>query len=323
MSFLVAVAAGRAPGTGHAGAPSWPRQAGPHPLGGSADVFVTRGAPTDRYAVIGNPVAHSRSPFIHRAFALATGQAIEYTRLECPMDGFEAVLRAFAAGGAHGCNVTLPFKFEVPRLAARCTARAELAGAANTLRFDEEGWLADNTDGIGLVRDIERNAHVAITGRRLLLIGAGGAAAGALGALLAAAPAELTVANRTLQKAGDLVARHLTAARTFGVALRAAPLGRCGEAFDVVINATTTSLHGAAAPVDAGVLAPGALALDMMYGPTAEPFLAWAELHGATGRDGLGMLVEQAAQAFSLWRGIVPDTAPVLDALRRRRDETA
>lgn len=280
-------------------------------------------AVADRYAVIGNPVRHSRSPFIHRAFALATGQAIEYTRLACPMDGFEAVLRGFAAGGARGGNVTLPFKFDVPRLAARCTARARLAGAANTLRFDAEGWLADNTDGVGLVRDIECNAHVVITGRRVLLIGAGGAAAGALGALLAAAPSGLTVANRTLQKARDLVARHAIAARSCGVSLHAAPLDRCGAAFDVVINATATSLHGAAAPVDASVLRPGALALDMMYGPEAEPFLAWAELHGATGRDGLGMLVEQAAQAFALWRGIVPDTAPVLDTLRRRWDETA
>ena len=174
-------------------------------------------AAVDRYAVIGNPVMHSRSPFIHRAFALATGQAIEYTRLACPMDGFEPALRGFAAGGARGCNVTLPFKFDTPRLAARCTARAALAGAANTLRFDEDGWLADNTDGIGLVRDIERNASVTIAGRRLLLIGAGGAGAGALGALLEAAPAELTVANRTLQKAADLVARHQAAARTFGV----------------------------------------------------------------------------------------------------------
>ena len=277
----------------------------------------------DRYAVIGNPVMHSRSPFIHRAFALATGQAIDYTRLACPIDGFESVLRGFAASGARGCNVTLPFKFDTPRLAANCTARAALAGAANTLRFDASGWLADNTDGVGLVRDIERNARVTIAGRRLLLIGAGGAAAGALGALLGARPAELTVANRTLEKARDLVARHHATAATFGVSLRAAPLERCGEGFDIVINATTTSVQGAAAPVDASALGAGALALDMMYGPAAEPFLAWAVLHGATGRDGVGMLVEQAAEAFSFWRGVVPDTAPVLDALRRRWDETA
>ena len=142
-----------------------------------------------------------------------------YTRLACPIDGFEPVLRGFAAGGARGCNVTLPFKFDTPRLAARCTARATLAGAANTLRFDADGWLADNTDGIGLVRDIERNAGVAIAGRRVLLIGAGGGAAGALGALLAAAPRELVVANRTLEKARELVTRHLDFAQRFGVAL--------------------------------------------------------------------------------------------------------
>lgn len=284
---------------------------------------MTPAAAVDRYAVIGHPVAHSRSPFIHRAFALATGQAIEYTRLECAPGGFEAALRGFAAGGARGCNVTLPFKFDALRLAARRTARAGLAGAANTLRFDESGWLADNTDGIGLVRDIEVNAGVAIAGRRLLLIGAGGAAAGALGELLAAAPAELTVANRTLYKASELAARHRAAAEANRVALHAAPLERCGEGFDIVVNATASSLHGAASPVEASVLAPGALAIDMMYGPAAAPFLAWAEQHGASGRDGLGMLVEQAAQSFLLWRGVLPETAPVLDALRRRWDETA
>ncbi len=284
---------------------------------------MTPAATVDRYAVIGHPVAHSRSPFIHRAFALATGQAIEYTRLECAPGGFEPAVRGFAAGGARGCNVTLPFKFDALRLAAHRTARAELAGAANTLRFDESGWLADNTDGIGLVRDIEVNACVAIAGRRLLLIGAGGAAAGALGELLAAAPAELTVANRTLHKASDLVARHRAAADANGVALHAAPLERCGEGFDIVVNATASSLHGAASPVEARALAPGALAIDMMYGPAAAPFLAWAEQHGASGRDGLGMLVEQAAQSFLLWRGVLPATAPVLDALRRRWDETA
>ena len=298
-------------------------QAGPHPLGESAGVLVSRGTPTDRYAVIGNPVAHSRSPFIHRSFAVATGQAMEYTRLVCPLDGFERVLHDFASSGARGCNVTLPFKFEVPRLAAHCTARAALAGAANTLRFDDEGWLADNTDGIGLVRDIQRNAQVSIAGRRLLLIGAGGAAAGALGTLLAAAPAELTVANRTLAKASELVARHLGVAREFGVALGAAPLSGCGKGFDIVVNATTSSLQGAASPVDAGALKPGALAIDMMYGPAAAPFLAWAEAQGAIARDGLGMLVEQAAQSFALWRGILPETGQVLATLRECWDETA
>lgn len=280
-------------------------------------------AGVDRYAVIGHPVAHSRSPFIHGAYARATGQAMAYARLDCPIDGFEAVLRAFARSGARGCNVTLPFKFDTPRLAARCTARALLAGAANTLRFDADGWLADNTDGIGLVRDIERNAGVELAARRLLLIGAGGGAAGALGALLAAGPRELVVANRSVDKARALVARHAGFAQRAGAALCAAPLDDCGEAFDIVVNATASSLHGAASPVPPRVLAPGALAIDMMYGPAAAPFLAWAAAHGAVARDGLGMLVEQAAQAFALWRGVVPDTAPVLAALRERWDETA
>ncbi len=277
----------------------------------------------DQYAVIGHPVAHSRSPFIHNAFARASGQAMNYTRLACPIDGFESVLREFANSGARGCNVTLPFKFDTPRLAARCTARAALAGAANILRFDADGWLADNTDGVGLVHDIERNARVALAGRRVLLIGAGGGAAGALGALIASAPRELIVANRTLAKARALVARHVDFAENFGVALRAEPLSDCGGAFDIVVNATASSLQGSVSPVDASALRPGGLALDMMYGPAAAPFLAWAEAHGAIARDGLGMLVEQAAQAFALWRGFVPDTAPVLAALRERWDETA
>jgi len=277
---------------------------------------------TDRYAVAGNPVEHSRSPFIHAAFAQQTGQALAYGRLLCPLDAFESTLRRFAAddsdGPVRGCNVTVPFKFDAWRLAARRSARAELAQAANTLRFDADGWFADNTDGIGLVRDIERNAGVALAAKRVLLIGAGGAAAGALGPLLAARPAELVVANRTPDKARVLVDRHASAAQ--GVRLAAAATVDCGQAFDVVVNATAASLQGASIPVGAEVLAPGALALDMMYGPAAAGFLAWAEAHGARARDGLGMLVEQAAEAFALWRGVTPDTAPVLAALRAQLD---
>ncbi len=277
----------------------------------------------DRYAVAGHPVEHSQSPFIHAEFARQTGQSIDYGRLLCPLDAFAATVRAFAAdrsaGAVRGCNVTVPFKFEAFALAARRTPRAERAQAANTLRFDADeagGWLADNTDGIGLVRDIERNAGVQLAGRRVLLIGAGGAAAGALGPLIEARPAALVVANRTLGKAEALVARHLDMAT--GVALSACTPAESGAGFDVVINATASSLQGAEIPVDAGVLAPGALALDMMYGPAARGFLAWAEVHGARGRDGLGMLVEQAAEAFFVWRGVQPDTSPVLAALRAR-----
>jgi shikimate dehydrogenase len=277
----------------------------------------------DRYAVAGNPVQHSQSPFIHAEFARQTGQGIDYSRLLCPLDGFAPAIRAFAAdrsaGAVRGCNVTVPFKFEAFAIAARHTPRAALAQAANTLRFDGEtpqSWLADNTDGVGLVRDIEANAGVPLAGRRVLLIGAGGAAAGALGPLLEAGPAELVVANRTLAKADALVARHRVIAA--GVALSARLPQDAGAGYDVVINATASSLQGAGIPVDARVLARGALALDMMYGPNAQGFLDWATAHGALGRDGLGMLVEQAAEAFFFWRGVRPDTTPVLAALRSR-----
>jgi len=270
----------------------------------------------DRYAVIGNPVAHSRSPAIHAAFARATGEAVAYERLLCPMDGFETVVRAFAAAGGRGCNVTVPFKFDTTKLAARCSERAQRAGAGNVLRFDAEGWFADNTDGVGLVRDIERNAAVAVEGRRVLLIGAGGAGAGVLGPLLERRPKGIVVANRTAEKARSLVAAHAAWAREHGAALDAVPLDHPGMAYDIVLNASATSLQGQASPVPPTVLAPGALALDLMYGPAAEPFMAWARAAGAQARDGLGMLVEQAAEAFFVWRGVRPATAPVLQMLR-------
>ena len=272
----------------------------------------------DRYVVAGNPVEHSQSPFIHAEFARQTGQALHYGRLLVPTVGFADAVRVLAEGGAKGCNITVPFKFEAFGLAARHTERATLAQAANVLRFDAGGWLADNTDGAGLVDDIERNASVALAGARVLLIGAGGAASGALGPLLAALPAELVLANRTLAKAQALVERHRVVVG--GALLRASTLEGCGRDFDVVINASASSLQGAYVPVSPVVLAPGALALDMMYGAAARPFLEWADEHGARGRDGLGMLVEQAAAAFALWRGVRPETAAVLAALRERMD---
>ena len=283
----------------------------------------------DRYAVLGNPVAHSRSPFIHAAFAAQTGQAMVYDRRLCPLDGFEVALRRLSADGGRGCNVTVPFKFAAFGLAGRHTPRAALARACNTLRFDPgaDGWLGDNTDGAGLLRDIERNAGVGLAGLRVLLIGAGGAAAGVLGPLLGAAPAEVVVANRTPARAADLVRGHADAVLRGGLTamttLRAAPIDACGAAFDVVVNATASSLLDAGVPVSAAVLRPGTLALDLMYGPPAQTFLAWAHRHGAVGRDGLGMLVEQAALAFTLFRGVEPDTAPVLAALRRQMDDPA
>ena len=272
-----------------------------------------------RYAVAGNPVRHSQSPFIHTEFARQTGQALIYDRLLCPLDAFAATLRAFAAGGAGGCNVTMPFKFEAFELAARRTRRAQLAGACNTLRFDADGWCGDNTDGAGLVRDVERNARVSLAGARVLLIGAGGGAAGALGPLMSSGAAEVVVANRSVARAESLVAQHSSALAARPAArVSTVSLDACGEAFDVVINASASSVAGAPVPVAGRVLRHGGLAIDMMYGPPTHAFLAWAKAHGAAGRDGLGMLVEQAAEAFEFWRGVQPETAPVLAALRAR-----
>lgn len=270
----------------------------------------------DRYCVMGHPVDHSKSPWIHARFAALTGEAMEYGRRLVPLDGFAAGVRAFQAEGGKGCNVTVPFKFEAASLAHRRSERAELAGACNTLRFDGDAILGDNTDGIGLVTDLQHNAGVALAGRDLLLIGAGGAAAGVLGPLLQARPRRIVVANRTLAKAQALVASHAPLAVASGVALQASGLDAIAGSFDVVVNATASSLAGDAVPVSPQVLRPGALAYDMMYGPAAEGFLAWARRHGAQGRDGLGMLVEQAAEAFRIWRGVRPPAAQVLAELR-------
>lgn len=275
-----------------------------------------------RYAVIGHPVQHSQSPFIHAEFARHTGEPVEYGRLECALDGFADAVRGFAAGGALGCNVTVPFKLQSGALARHVTPRAQRAQAANVLRFDGDGWLADNTDGIGLVRDISVNAGFELARRTVLLIGAGGAAAGVLGPLIAARPGHIRVVNRTPDKAHGLARRHAAWADECGVTLQAGALDeaaqRLHERFDLVLNCSASSLHGAAVPVSAQLLAPRALAVDLMYGAAAEPFLHWARSAGAEARDGLGMLVEQAAEAFFVWRGVMPPTEPVLQALRLR-----
>lgn len=280
-----------------------------------------------RYVVIGNPVAHSRSPFIHTAFARQTGIELRYERLPCADDEFATTLDSFAASGGAGCNVTLPFKPEAFDLAGRRTPRAELAGACNTLRLDDDGWSGDNTDGAGLLRDIETNAGVGLRGARVLLIGAGGAAAGVLGPLLASGAAAVVVANRSETRAQSLVGRHASsgnvasnAAASAMASLSAAPLEACGTAFDVVINASASSVAGAPIPVSAATLRPGSLALDLMYGPPAHAFLRWAEASGATARDGLGMLVEQAAEAFVFFHGVRPETLSLLAEMRARVD---
>jgi shikimate dehydrogenase len=269
------------------------------------------------YAVIGNPIAHSKSPLIHALFARATGQRMRYGKLLAPLDGFAQTVAQFRAQGGQGCNVTVPFKLQAFELASERSERAQLAQAANTLRFDGDGVYADNTDGVGLVRDIAVNARTTISGQRVLLLGAGGAAAGALGPLIMARPAQLVVCNRTQTKAQELVDRHASLAKTYGVVLTAMPSQEIEQSFDLIINATVSSLAGAAIPVQPRVIAPGALVYDMMYGPSAQPLLDWACAHGALGRDGLGMLIEQAAEAFAIWRGVRPDTAALMPQLRQ------
>jgi shikimate dehydrogenase len=273
----------------------------------------------DLYCVMGNQVEHSRSPWIHARFGELTGQVLDYGRRLVPLDGFEAAVAAFRAetsGTARGCNVTVPFKFEAAALAQHLSPRAMLARAVNTLRFDEDGIHGDNTDGTGLVADITQHAGVPLAGSELLLLGAGGAAAGVLGPLLEAGPRRVVVANRTLAKAIDLVRRHAALALQHGIALEAHELQSVPGEFDVVVNGTASSLAGGEVPVAARVLKRGALAVDMMYGPAAAGFMHWAREHGAMPRDGLGMLVEQAAESFALWRGVRPPSGQVLAELR-------
>ncbi len=277
----------------------------------------------DLYCVMGNPVAHSRSPWIHARFAQLTGEAVAYDKRLIALDGFAAGIASWRRAGGKGCNVTVPFKFETIAVATQLTARAALAQAANTLRFDGDAVFADNTDGVGLVSDITAGAGVPLAGAQVLLVGAGGAAAGVLGPLIAARPARVVVANRTADKAGQLVARHAQWAAQHGVALAADALPAPAGRFDVVVNATAASLAGGALPVAASVLQPGALAYDMMYGAAAHGFLNWARERGATPRDGLGMLVAQAAESFFVWRGVRPPAAQVLAELRALLDSPA
>ncbi len=265
---------------------------------------------TDRYAVIGNPVAHSKSPWIHAEFARATGQAIEYGRIEAPLDGFARAVEEFRASGGKGLNVTLPFKEEAFRYCADSSLRARAAEAVNTLVLDRAAPYGDNTDGAGLVRDLEANLGFSLGGKRVLLAGAGGAARGVVEPLLAAGAARLVIANRTATKARALAAR-------FAGVLGCGYDGLAGEAFELVVNATSAGLSNEAPALPRSVFRDGCLAYDMLYGRDT-PFLAMARAAGARASDGLGMLVEQAAESFCLWRGLRPDTRPVLAKLRGR-----
>ena len=269
----------------------------------------------DQYVVFGNPIGHSKSPLIHRLFADQTGQQLEYSTLLAPLDDFTMCAQGFFKQGL-GANVTVPFKEEAYRLVDSLTPRAQRAGAVNTLSKLADGTLqGDNTDGAGLVRDLTVNAGVQLTGKRILVLGAGGAVRGVLEPLLAHKPASLVIANRTVEKAEQL-------AREFA---ELGPVAASGfswlqEPVDLIINATSASLAGELPPISASLIEPGkTVCYDMMYGKEPTPFCRWASEHKAAKvLDGLGMLAEQAAEAFFIWRGVRPDTAPVLDELRRQ-----
>ena len=263
---------------------------------------------TDRYAVFGHPIAHSKSPQIHATFARQTGQDMAYEAILAPTDGFADSIAAFVAAGGRGANVTVPFKEAAFKLATRLTPRAERAGAVNTLLFAGSNSLGDNTDGAGLVADLTRNLHCALAGKHILLLGAGGAARGVIAPLLEQQPAALVIANRTVSRAQAL-------ADLFGHGVTACSFETANTPFDVVINATAASLAGELPPLPPTIFNATTLAYDMMYGRDT-PFLTFARSHGAASHDGLGMLVEQAAEAFFVWRGVRPDTAAVISALR-------
>lgn len=269
---------------------------------------------TDRYAVVGNPVAHSKSPLIHGAFARQTGQDLTYERLLAPLDGFAAAVEQFAAAGGKGLNVTLPFKREAFLLARDVSERARIAGAVNTLRREDRGWFGDNTDGVGLTRDLVDNLGVRIEGRDVVILGAGGATRGIVVPLLEQGPRTLTVANRTVDKAVALAADFVA----YGEVRAASAAALEERSFDLVIHATSADLTGADALAwPPSIFAPRAFAYDLMYADAPTAFLRFARAHGvATMADGLGMLIEQAAESFFVWRGVRPDTRPVFSLLR-------
>lgn len=283
-------------------------------------VSLTLDTRCDNYAVMGNPIAHSKSPRIHAAFAEQTRQPIVYQALLVEIGEFAQAAGSFRRAGGKGLNVTVPFKRDAWEFADARSARAELAGAANTLSFADDGSCrAENTDGTGLVRDLTANHGVRLRGARILLLGAGGAARGVIGPLLDEHPAALVIANRTPERAAAL-------SREFS---RLGDLSGCGfaelqgERFDLIINATSASLQGEVPPLPGYLLKAGACCYDMMYGARPTAFLRWAAEQGARQTvDGLGMLVEQAAESFFIWRGVRPETAPVIAVLRREMTDT-
>jgi len=269
---------------------------------------------TDKYAVIGNPIEHSKSPLIHAEFARQTGQDMEYGRLLGTPDDFAGDARRFFGDGGRGMNVTVPFKEQAWKIADERSPGAEIAGAVNTLILLQDDRLrGDNTDGVGLVRDLTENHGFEMIGKRVLLLGAGGASRGVLRPMLEAGLGGLVIANRTAAKARDLATAVAALGPVVGCGLDALK----GQNFDLVINGTSAGLDGAVPAIPDDCLAPGGWTYDMLYGDMPTPFRRWGDEHGAAcSLDGLGMLVEQAAESFFLWRGVRPRTAPVVALLR-------
>ncbi|MDH5445114.1 MAG: shikimate dehydrogenase [Gammaproteobacteria bacterium] len=267
----------------------------------------------DQYAVMGNPISHSKSPYIHSLFAKQTSQRLEYTAIHVDLGGFAQAVGNFDAAGGKGLNITVPFKQEAWQLVTERSERAERAGAVNTIRFGKGQLYGDNTDGVGLVNDLRINHQIAIKAKRVLLMGAGGAARGVLAPLLAEQPLELVIANRTVDKAVELAMSFADMGNIKGMGYD----GINDIQFDIVINATAASLQGQLPPLPDELLAENACCYDMMYGAEPTSFMQWASAHGA-GRvlDGLGMLVEQAAESFYIWRGVRPDSIAVIETLR-------
>ena len=283
---------------------------------------------TDRYAVIGNPIGHSKSPQIHQLFAAQTYQLLEYEALLGPVGEFVTTVNAFAAAGGLGLNVTVPFKNEAFVLSRHYSDRALRANAVNTLSWwpESQCWHGDNTDGVGLVRDLSRNLGLSLAGQRILVLGAGGAVQGAVGPLLDAQPAELFIANRTAGKAKALAQYFVDSGAANGAASGSASGAVSGggwealkgRQFDLIINGTAASLAGELPPLPDKLLAAGGTAYDMMYGAQPTPFMLWATERGGVAHDGLGMLVEQAAESFCVWRGVLPEAAPVIAEMRQQ-----
>ncbi|MCX4026926.1 shikimate dehydrogenase [Endozoicomonas sp. SM1973] len=269
---------------------------------------------TDQYAVVGNPIAHSKSPVIHQLFAGTTNQDLTYNTLLAPLEAFEETIKDFFAQGGKGLNVTVPFKQNAWHYAQQLTEAAKRAGAVNTLWLDQENQLCgDNTDGVGLVTDLEINQQVALKNKKILILGAGGAVRGILEPVIAKQPAKITIANRTVVKADKLADDFADL-----MAMEAVNFSELSETFDIIINGTSASLHGNIPPLPEVVIDPQTICYDMMYSAEATPFNQWAEQKGSQKQiDGLGMLVEQAAAAFHIWRGVKPTTKDVIEKMRR------